>query len=295
MENPIKMDDLGVPLFQETPTCTYAKMYWHRVFPSRNPCQQLALCSTAAVSHDLTGLRSMFARETPGQWIQDPLVKFLIECSHTPNHRGTQEFPMKTGHGPPKDWKEPKDLSWKNGFQVWGWLQWVSCPVPVVVGSLPLEIYRVIAAMWCRGVNLMGFHWRDLGFTRQRTQISAQLGWVFLGIFKQTTNLLVGKRSHFNPGHLLWFCHCYLLPLYLSNLIYTSNYSAANFRVWLLMAAASCLICPTVYLCHDSLAKWGLGVSELHPKLHNLFGWLRSNSRFFCSFSRIRWGDMEVS
>ena len=34
MENPIKMDDLGVPLFLETPTSSSSDFCWNMVFPA---------------------------------------------------------------------------------------------------------------------------------------------------------------------------------------------------------------------------------------------------------------------
>ena len=214
-------------------------------------------------------------------------------CSHTPITAGSQEFPT---HGQPKDWPETMDWcagksaahprrggrfaaaiwwellqntlklkSWKpkNRFSVVikdGWLG--NCNL---LGASPLP---GVYCQWCSqvfGVRLWVFTGEgspNLGFTRQTTQIPAQLC-NFVLIFKQTST------SKWYKPHSWPHCGCWLergvvftlvscsdFVNFTTLLVYTSNYKAAKFRVWLLMAGASCLICPAVFFV-SWLANWG--------------------------------------
>lgn len=108
--------------------CTHAKRYWHNhvCFHPATPAHQLALCSTAAVSQDLTGgpclLGKLPAKSTNST---NSLVKLIIHVMvqwllpYPKKTAGSQEFPT---HGQPKDWLETMDFSRKerSSSQAWG-------------------------------------------------------------------------------------------------------------------------------------------------------------------------------
>ena len=57
MENPIQMDDLGVPLFQETSMCAGPLHFTHFYIPSRNKVKQSTITTATSPAHLTKHLR----------------------------------------------------------------------------------------------------------------------------------------------------------------------------------------------------------------------------------------------
>ena len=80
MENPIKMDDLGVPLFLETPILVkyYVLPSWQLTYPTKQENRKVIDSKIACSGHMLVPRGGFFALEN--EWLEDDPFRIPFEA-----------------------------------------------------------------------------------------------------------------------------------------------------------------------------------------------------------------------